>query len=121
MIANVRVIAAVIVLLAGRPAQAHHGFGTFDMRSEVEITGTVTDFAFVNPHSWLYLDVEENGEIVPYRCEMRSATTLRRSGWTPDMFPVGEPVTITGSPDRNEPHACYVSTVIVTDGSSIDR
>jgi hypothetical protein len=37
------------------------------------------------------------------------------------MFPVGKQVTITGSPDRNEPTACYVSTVVLADGSSIDR
>jgi hypothetical protein len=103
-------------------AQAHHGFGTFNMDEEIEITGTVTDLAFVNPHSWLYLDVPgAGGQAVPYRCEMRSATTLRRSGWTPELFPVGEAVTIAGSPDRNDPNACYVSTIIFADGSSIDR
>lgn len=92
------------------------------MSANIDITGTVTELAFVNPHSWLYLDVvQEDGQVAPYRCEMRSATTLRRSGWSPGMFPVGERVTITGSPDRNEPHACYVSTVIFADGSSIDR
>lgn len=113
-------LVAISVMCHG--AHAHHGFGTFDMSASVEITGTVTDLAFVNPHSWLYLDVaQSDGRVVPYRCEMRSATTLRRSGWSPDMFPVGEQVTITGSPDRNEPHACYVSTVIFADGSSIDR
>jgi hypothetical protein len=52
---------------------------------------------------------------------MRSATTLRRSGWSTDLFPVGEEITITGSPDRNDPEACYVSTVIFDDGSTIDR
>jgi hypothetical protein len=55
------------------------------------------------------------------RCEMRSATTLRRSGWTPEMFPVGGRVTIKGSPDRNEATACYVSTLVFADGSSLDR
>ena len=103
-------------------AYAHHGFGTFDMTKEIEITGTVTDLAFVNPHSWLYLDVTgADGKRVPMRCEMRSATTLRRSGWTPQMFPVGGQVTIKGSPDRNEATACYVSTLVFADGSSIDR
>jgi hypothetical protein len=107
---------------AGQVALAHHGFGTFNMEAEVEITGTVTDLAFVNPHSWLYLDVtRDDGEAAAMRCEMRSATTLRRSGWTPEMFPLGSEVTITGSPDRNDPNACYVSTVIFDDGSSIDR
>src|SRR5690606_22928725 len=65
--------------------------------------------------------VDADGERVAMRCEMRSATTLRRSGWTPEMFPVGEKVTITGSPDRRDEAACYVSTVIFADGSSIDR
>jgi hypothetical protein len=92
------------------------------MTKTIEITGTVTDLAFVNPHSWLYLDVTgADGTRVPMRCEMRSATTLRRSGWTPEMFPVGGQVTIKGSPDRNEATACYVSTAVLADGSSIDR
>jgi len=114
----------LIFVLAGfaGAVEAHHGFGSFDMTREIEITGTVTDLAFVNPHSWLYLDVRrDDGSVVPFRCEMRSATTLRRSGWTPEMFPLGEQVTITGSPDGNDPEACYVSTVIFDDGSTIDR
>jgi hypothetical protein len=103
-------------------AMAHHGFGTFVMNQDVEITGTVTGFDFVNPHSWLYLDVTQpDGKVVAVRCEMRSATTLRRSGWTPDLFPVGKKITITGSPDRDDPYSCYVSTVIFDDGSKIDR
>jgi hypothetical protein len=114
----------LVPLLAGFSSGvgAHHGFGSFNMDEEIEITGVVTDLAFVNPHSWLYLDVTgADGTTVPMRCEMRSATTLRRSGWSPDMFPVGEEVTIAGSPDRNDPAACYVSTVIFDDGSTIDR
>jgi hypothetical protein len=82
----------------------------------------VTNLAFVNPHSWLYLDVAgADGTRVAMRCEMRSATTLRRSGWVPELFPVGEQVTIKGSPDRNEPTACYVSTLVFADGSTLDR
>ena len=114
--------ACVVFAFCVPVAHAHHGFGTFDMTKEIEITGTVTNLAFVNPHSWLYLDVTgADGTRVPMRCEMRSATTLRRSGWVPELFPVGEQVTIKGSPDRNEPTACYVSTLVFADGSSLDR
>jgi len=103
-------------------AFAHHGFGTFVMDVDIEITGTVTGVDFVNPHSWLYLDVvDENGQTVAMRCEMRSANTLRRSGWTPDLFPIGKEITITGSPDRDDPYSCYVSTLIFEDGSRLDR
>ena len=114
---------ALVVAVAIAPwASAHHGFGTFLMNKDVEITGTVTGLDFVNPHSWLYLDVTQpDGKVAAMRCEMRSATTLRRSGWTPDLFKVGKKITITGSPDRDDPYSCYVSTVIFADGSRVDR
>lgn len=120
---SIRASTLILAALAvSGTAAAHHGFGSFDMESQVEITGVVTDLAFVNPHSWLYLDVTgSDGETVAMRCEMRSATTLRRSGWSPDMFVTGSTVTIEGSPDRNDPNACYVSTVVFDDGSTIDR
>jgi hypothetical protein len=108
--------------LATTAAMAHHGFGTFVMDEDVEITGTVTGLDFVNPHAWLYLDVKQaDGTVAAFRCEMRSANTLRRSGWTPEMFPEGKEVTITGSPDRDDPYSCYVGSVIFDDGSRIDR
>jgi hypothetical protein len=109
-------------LVAATAVQAHHGFGNFAMNEDIEITGVITKLAFVNPHSWVYLNVTEpDGSVVEYRCEMRSATTLRRSGWTPEMFPAGARITIQGSPDRAEAHACYVSTLVFEDGSSLDR
>jgi hypothetical protein len=112
----------VAAALVAAPAAAHHGIGTFDTRQEVAITGTVTGVDFVNPHSWLYLDVTgADGKVAAWRCEMRSATTLRRSGWSPEMFKPGEPVTITGAPDRNDPSSCYLSTIVFADGSSADR
>lgn len=108
--------------LGAAGASAHHGFGTFLMDEDVEITGTVTGLDFVNPHSYVYLDVaQDNGTVAAFRCEMRSANTLRRSGWTPELFPIGEQITITGSPDRSDPYSCYVSTLVFEDGSSLDR
>jgi hypothetical protein len=119
----VRQVGIVVVgLVAASVAHAHHGFGNFAMNEDIELTGEITKLAFVNPHSWVYFNVTgPDGSIVEHRCEMRSATTLRRSGWTPEMFPVGERITIQGSPDRAEANACYVSTLIFEDGSSLDR
>lgn len=115
-------LAVATVLIAPVLAHAHHGFGTFDMDADVEVTGVVTGLDFVNPHSWVYLDVvQDDGGVVAWRCEMRSANTLRRSGWTPELFPIGEEIRITGSPDMNDPYSCYVSTIVFGDGSSLDR
>lgn len=62
-----------------------------------------------------------DGSVTLYRCEMRGATVLRRSGWTPEMFVVGERITVQGAPDRIDPHACYVNTLVLADGRTLDR
>jgi hypothetical protein len=112
----------IVAALVAVPAAAHHGIGTFNTREEITIAGRVTGVDFINPHAWLYLDVTgADGKTAAWRCEMRSATTLRRSGWSPEMFKPGERVTIMGSPDRNDPNSCYLSTIVFADGSSADR
>jgi hypothetical protein len=109
-------------LITATNAGAHHGFGNFALDVDIELSGVVTSLDFVNPHSWLHFDVTgENGVTTEHRCELRSATTLRRSGWTPEMFAAGMRITIQGSPDRADPLACYTSTLIFSDGSSLDR
>ncbi|HEX5048233.1 MAG TPA: DUF6152 family protein [Gammaproteobacteria bacterium] len=109
-------------VLAAGAAFAHHGFGNFDTQKEVSLSGTITRVDFVNPHAYVYFDVVgENGAKVPHRCEMRAATVLRRSGWSADMFKVGEPIAITGAPDRFDVNSCYVNTVVFADGTSADR
>jgi hypothetical protein len=103
-------------------ALAHHGFGNFAMDEDITLSGVVTKNDFVNPHSWVHFNVTgPDGKVTEHRCELRSATTLRRSGWTPEMFAAGTRITIQGSPDRAEKGACYTSTVTFGDGTVLDR
>jgi hypothetical protein len=112
----------VVAALVAAPAAAHHGIGTFDTKREITISGAVTGIDFVNPHAYLYLDATgADGKVAAWKCEMRSATTLRRSGWSPEMFKPGTAVTITGAPDRNNPTSCYLTTIVFADGTSADR
>ena len=115
-----------VVLLASLSvapvASAHHGGGTFDGSKEIRLTGTFTRLDLVNPHSWIYFDVTgSDGKVSHYRCEMRSATVLRRSGWRPEMFRKGERLSFEGSPDRNDPNSCYLNTIVFEDGKRVDR
>jgi hypothetical protein len=113
---------AVASLLAAPAAFAHHGFGNFAMDEDIELSGVVTKIDFVNPHSWVHFDVTAaDGTKSAHKCELRSATTLRRSGWTPEMFAAGTQIAIQGSPDRAEKNACYVSTIKFGDGTVLDR
>jgi hypothetical protein len=109
-------------LCSAGSAFAHHGVANFDLNTEIEIRGTVTRIAFVNPHSWLYLDVTgEDGRVTAWRCELRGASVLRRSGWTPEMFAPGTSIAITGAPDRFETNTCYLGTAVFANGTRIDR
>ena len=110
-----------LTVLVAPTAFAHHGGGTFDPSRAVTRTGKLTKIDFINPHSWIYFDVVENGKVVHHRCETRSAHTLRRSGWKPEMFKIGQQITIEGSADRNDPQSCYLNTIILADGSRMDR
>src|SRR5687767_376803 len=101
---------AAIVLAA--PVSAHHGFGRFDPTKTVTIEGTVTGIDFVNPHAYLYFDaMAADGKVTKMRCEMRAATVLRRSGWSPEMFTPGKHVAIEGNPHRDDPASCYIETL----------
>lgn len=111
-----------LALAVSSTAAAHHSFGEFDMTRDIKITGVVTGMDFVNPHAYLYMNAKQaDGNVKPYRCEMRSATALRRSGWTPEMFRAGQQLTVVGSPARDDGPSCYVSTIEFADGSSLDR
>jgi hypothetical protein len=109
-------------VLAASQAAAHHGVANFDLNADIALEGVITRVEFINPHSWLHFAVAgENGASVEWRCEMRGATVLRRSGWTEEMFVTGSRISVTGSPDRRDPTTCYLGTAVFADGSSVDR
>lgn len=112
----------LIVSIMPFAAYAHHGPGQFDASRQVEITGAVTEVRFVNPHGYIYFDVtESDGTITPWRCELQAGSLLRRAGWTEDLFPIGETITVTGSQGRLEPHACALRSVVLADGNVLQR
>jgi hypothetical protein len=126
MLAEATMIRTAVIfvtsLAVAHVAVGHHGGGTFDGSKEIRLTGTFTGLDLVNPHSWIYFDVAgPDGKVSRYRCEMRSATVLRRSGWSPEMFKKGERLTFEGSPDRNDPNSCYLNTIVFEDGKRVDR
>ena len=102
-------------------AYAHHGAGRFDMRQKVELEGRVTRIDFVNPHSYIYFDVIRDGKVISMKCETRSATVLRRSGWSAEMFVPGVTIKVTGSPHRDDPTACTVDTVTLGNAPTLER
>ena len=109
-------------IASAAPAFAHHGAGSFDLTKSVTFTGKLTKVDLINPHSWLYFDVADaNGRVSHHRCEMRSVHVLARSGWTKDVFPIGQRITVEAAPDKVDPSSCYLNTIRFENGSHMDR
>jgi hypothetical protein len=117
-----RTLLFVMVFLAAPLARAHHGAGTFELNKTIQLSGKLTRIDLINPHSWLYFEsTGRDGKVSRYRCEMRSVHVLRRSGWSKDLFPIGQQINIEASPDRADPNSCYLQTILFANGSRMDR
>src|SRR5207244_4007656 len=117
-----KAIAFSLIFLLPRFALAHHGGSEYDLTKTVEFKARLTRVDLINPHAWIYFDITgEDGKVSHHRCEMRSVHVLRRSGWTKEMFPVGQQITIEASPNRTDPASCYLQTILLADGTRMDR
>jgi hypothetical protein len=113
----------LFILAMPTSALAHHGTtGQFDRATFLQVSGVVTDLAFVNPHAYVYFDVtDKDGQVMDWHCEMRAATVLQRSGWTKEMFANGTHLDILGNPSHREPTGCYIETISFNGGPAIQR
>lgn len=82
------------------PAWAHHSFAMFDADKTVTMTGTVKEFEWSNPHSWLRMIVQDRatGKPVEWMLELGSPVQQERVGWTRDSLKPGDKVTVTMHP-----------------------
>jgi len=118
----VRKSLALVVLVVGvaaTPAFAHHSFAVFfDDERIIEVTGTMTDFRFTNPHAIISFSVKnKQGQIEPWRAETNAVTLLRRRGWTKDSLMVGEVITVEGWQARDGSNYMRMRTVKRADGT----
>jgi hypothetical protein len=92
------VVAVVGLLLAAVPVVAHHAFAAeFDANRPVKLRGTVTKMEWINPHSWIHIDVKSpDGKVVSWMVEGGAPNALLRRGWTKNSLPPGTEILVEG-------------------------
>jgi len=115
-------IIAAGVALPLFPAQAHHSDAMFDREQVKELSGTVKEFQFTNPHTWVQLNVvDETGKTVEWSLEWGSPNQLGRQGIRPSTFAPGTQVTIRTNPMRDgTPGGAFVGARFA-DGKTVGR
>jgi len=80
----------ILAITLALPARAHHSHGNYDMEVYTSLTGTVREAHFLNPHSWVYLDVKDkDGKVTTWALEGTNPDGLRRTGWNLTAFKAG--------------------------------
>jgi Family of unknown function (DUF6152) len=91
------VAGAGMLMAAILPLAAHHSFSAeFDSNKKVVLEGTVVQLEWVNPHSWLDIDVPKpDGTVEHWRVEGGSPNVLLRLGWNRNSLPAGTKIKVT--------------------------
>ncbi len=113
------IIGAALLTLS-LPLAAHHSMAGFERTKSVTKTGTVKQFKWANPHSWIEVEVvNDKGATEIWNFEMTAPAQLIRAGWKSSSVKPGDKVSITGRPQVNgEPGALFVS-VTTPDGKTL--
>lgn len=101
-------------------AEAHHSQSEYDLRSKIEVSGTVTKVEWKSPHAWIYVDAtNDKGEKVNWSFELPSPVTLMRRGWTRDSLKPGDRIKVSGAPARNFPDIGIANSIKDSNGKPL--
>ena len=118
------IVTSVVAGAVAAPVIAHHSSAPFyDPTKTVEVTGVVTKLHIKNPHSFLYLNVDEKGQKVEWQVEMGTGAQLVRNNLTVDTLKPGTEIKVAGQPSRADGSRgmCCIKTLMKADGSAILR
>jgi uncharacterized protein DUF6152 len=115
------VVFAAVLLCAG-PALSHHSNVEYEVTKVITVTGVVTEFEWVNPHTWLHLTVDDakDGKVV-WLAEGRAPGILMRAGWTRSSLKGGETVTVDMSPAKNGMRKAIIARITKADGTILSN
>ena len=94
-------LAAGALIGFAAPVFAHHSFAMFDQEHPIELSGTVKEFKFTSPHTFILLEVKSGGESQVWNLEGGAPGGLARDGWNAKTLPPGTELKMTIDPLRS--------------------
>jgi DNA/RNA endonuclease YhcR with UshA esterase domain len=113
---------AGLLIAAAFPVFAHHSFSAeFDVDKPITIEGTVVKMDWVNPHTWLYIDVKKaDGTVEHWQVEGGAPGVLLRNGWTKNTLAPGTRVIVSGHQAKDGAFRANSSNIQFPDGRKLD-
>lgn len=101
MFRRIATVGVLALALTAPAAQAHHSYAMFDRSKTVTLNGTIRQFQWTNPHSWIQLTVPSDSGTDEWSIEMGSPFELLRVGWTSSTVKAGDKVSIQIHPVKD--------------------
>jgi hypothetical protein len=113
--------AAFLVAAAAVPVIAHHSFAAeFDAKRPVKMTGTVVKMEWINPHSWIHIDVKKSdGKVERWMVEGGAPNALLRRGWNKNSLPEGTEIVVEGFQAKDGSNRANGRDITFPDGKKL--
>ena len=108
-------------MAAGAALSAHHSFAAeFDSEKPIQLRGTVVRVEWINPHTWIHIDVKEpDGKVARWMIEGGTPNTLLRRGLTRNTLPAGTEIMVEGYRAKNGSNRANGRDLTFTDGRKL--
>jgi hypothetical protein len=114
-------VVLVGLLVVSLPALAHHGTAAYETTKLTTVTGTATEFKFINPHVEITVEVKDDkGKIEKWLGEANSPNVLSRHGWSKEIIKPGDQITVIGYRAKNGSNTLRLQKVVLSNGQELD-
>jgi Family of unknown function (DUF6152) len=114
-------VGSVLLLVAAVPAWAHHSFASeYDADKPAKLEGTVKKVEWINPHSWITIEVKApDGTVQTWEIEAGAPNAMFRRGFNKDSLPIGTEIVVTGYLAKNGLHRINGRDLTLPDGQKL--
>jgi hypothetical protein len=114
-------VVGVGMVISGGAVLAHHAFtGEFDANQPIVLKGVVSKAEWVNPHSWVFLDVKDDGgKTITWAIECGAPNALLRRGWNKNSLPIGIQIVVDGFRAKNGSLTANAKDITLPDGKKL--